>query len=172
MKSDLPATGTAALLALLHPLVPDDFLNECWPQGRTGGRRREYSSAQLYRLHLLSLLTPVHSVNLLIKLLPEQRAWRQFAGLRRTTQVPGVRVLYEFRGRVGVAGLRRINAHLLAPLLGSYRGQPGAVGLMDATDLPAACGGFKKKHWTILRRARRAGRTHAQDRAKPLLCRL
>jgi hypothetical protein len=172
MNSDLPATGTAALLELLHPFVPDDFINECWPSGHTGGRRREYSAAQLYRLHLLSLLTPVHSVNLLVKLLPEQRAWRKFAGLRRQTQVPGVRVLHEFRGRVGVAGLRRINECLLGPLLVDYLWQPWSVGLMDATDLAAACVGFKKKHRAVFRRARRAGRTHAQERAKPLLCRL
>jgi hypothetical protein len=172
MNSDLPATGTAALLELLSPFVPDDFINECWPQGHTGGRRRDYSAAQLYRIHLLSLLTPVHAVNLLVKLLPEQRAWRKFAGLRRQTQVPGVRVLHEFRGRVGVTGLRRINEHLLAPLLAAYLWQPWSVGLIDATDLPAACVGFKKKHWPILRRSRRAGRTHAQDRAKPMLRRL
>ena len=144
MNSDLPATGTAALLELLTPFVPDDFIDGCWPHRHTGGRRREYSAAQLYRLHLLGLLTPVRSVNLLVKLLPEQRAWRKFAGLRRQTQVPGVRVLHEFRGRVGVAGLRQINAHLLAPLLAGYLWQPWSVGLIDATDLPAACGGFKK----------------------------
>jgi len=172
MNSDLPATGTVALLELLNRFVPDDFLNECWPRGRTGGRHRDYSTAQLYRVHLLSLLTPVHSVNLLVKLLPEQRDWRKFAGLRRQTQVPGVRVLHEFRARVGVSGLRRINAHLLAPLVAPYLWQPWSVGLIDATDLPAACGGFKKKHRPILRRARRAGRTHTQDRAKPLFCRL
>ena len=78
MKSDLPATGTAALLELLNPYAPDDLINECWPLRHTGGRRRAYSAAQLYRIHLLSLLTPVHSVNLLVKLLPEQRAWRKF----------------------------------------------------------------------------------------------
>ena len=168
MNSDLPATGTAALLKVLHPFVPDDFINECWPQGHTGGRRRDYSAAQLYRIHLLSLLTPVPSVNLMVKLLPEQRAGRKFARLRRQTQVPGVRVLHEFRGRVGVAGLRRINQHLLAPLLAAYLWQPWSVGLIDATDLPAACVGFKKKHRAIFRRARRAGRTHAQDGAKPM----
>ena len=75
MNSDLPATGTAALLELLDPFVPDDFINEGWPGRRTGGRRREYSAAQLYRIHLLALLTPVHAVNLLVKMLPEQRGW-------------------------------------------------------------------------------------------------
>src|ERR1019366_7290112 len=144
MNSDLPATGTVALLELLDPFVPDDFINECWPTRPTGGRRRDYSAAQLYRVHLLSLLTPVHSLNLLVKMLPEQRAWRKFGGLRRQTQVPGVRVLHEFRCRVGVAGLRRINQHLLAPLVAAYAWQPWSVGLIDATDLPAACGGFKK----------------------------
>ena len=83
MNSNLPATGTAALLERLNPFVPDDFINECWPHSHTGGRRRDYSAAQLYRIHLLGLLTPVHSVNLLVKLLPEQRAWRKFALLRR-----------------------------------------------------------------------------------------
>ena len=169
MNSDLPATGTAALLELLDPFIPDDFINERWPRGRTGGRRRDYSAAQLYRIHLLSLLSPVHSVNLLVKLLPEQRAWRRFCGLRRQTQVPGVRVLHEFRCRMGVDGLRRINQHLLAPLVAAYAWQPWSVGLIDATDLPAACVGFKKKHRAILRGARRAGRAHAQDGAKPMV---
>lgn len=172
MNSKLPATGTAALLELLSPFVPDDFINECWPLGQTGGRRRAYSAAQLYRIHLLSLLTPVHSLNLLTKLLPEQRAWRKFAGLRRQTEVPGVRVLHEFRGRVGVSGLRRINQHLLAPLFAPYVWPPWSVGLIDATDLPAACVGFKKKHRPILGRARGSGRAHAQDRSQPVLRRL
>jgi hypothetical protein len=172
MNSDLPATGTVALLELLDPFVPDDFINECWPTRPTGGRRRDYSAAQLYRVHLLSLLTPVHSLNLLVKMLPEQRAWRKFAGLRRQTQVPGVRVLHEFRCRVGVAGLRRINQHLLAPLVAAYAWQPWSVGLIDATDLPAACGGFKKKHRAILCRSRCTGRAHTQDGTKPMFRRL
>lgn len=140
MNSDLPATGTVALLELLDPFVPDDFINECWPQGSTGGRCREHTSAQLFRVHLLCLLSPVHSVNLLVKMLPEQRAWRKFAGLRRQSRVPDVRMMHQFRARVGVAGLRRINQHLLAPLLDSCVCQPWSVGLIDATDLPAACG--------------------------------
>jgi hypothetical protein len=172
MNSDLPATGTAALLELLDPFVPDDFLNECWPHGYTGGRPCAHTAAQLYRVHLLCLLSPVHSVNLLVKMLPEQRAWRKFAGLRRQSRVPDVRMLHQFRSRVGVAGLRRINQHLLAPLLAAYAWQPWSVGLIDATDLPAACVGFKKKHRPILCRARGVGRAHAQDRAEPLLCRL
>ena len=172
MNSDLPATGTAALLELLDPFVPDDFINEAWPQGRTGGRHREHTAAQLFRTHLLGLISPVHSLNLLVKMLPEQCAWRKFARLRCHSRVPDVRMLHAFRDRVGVAGLRRINQHLLAPLVAPYAWQPWSVGLIDATDLPAACVGFKKKHRAILRRARRAGWTHAQNRAEPLFRRV
>lgn len=172
MKCELPATGTVELMELLDPFVPDDFINDGWPGGPTGGRHREYSAAQLYRLHLLSLLSPVHSLNLLVKMLPEQRAWRKFARLRHKARIPGVRVMHEFRCRVGVGGLRQINKHLLAPLIAQYDWQSWSVGLIDATDLPAACDGFKKKYRAMLRRSCGTGRTHAQDRAEPLLCRL
>lgn len=170
MNSNLPATGTAELLELLAPFIPDDFIDQCWPPGYTGGRHREYTAAQLYRVHLLSLLSPVHSLNLLVKMLPEQRAWRKFAGLRRQSQVPGVRVLHEFRARLGVAGLRRINQQLLEPLVEPYAWRERSVGLIDATDLPAACVGFKKKHRSVFCGASRAGRSHDQDRSEPLLC--
>ena len=117
MNSALPATGTVALLELLDPFVPDDFINECWPHGPPGGRHCEHTAAQLFRVHLLCLLSPVPSVNLPIKMLPEQRAWRNCAARRRQSRGPDVRMLHQFRSRVGGAGLRRINQHLLAPLL-------------------------------------------------------
>jgi hypothetical protein len=172
VNSNLPATGTAELLDLLAPFIPDDFINQSWPTGYTGGRHREYSAAQLYRVHLLSLLTPVHSLNLLVKMLWEQRAWRKFAGLRRQSQVPGVRALHEFRARLGVAGLRRINQHLLEPLVEPYAWRQRSVGLIDATDLPAACVGFKKKHRRVFGGPSRAGGSHAQNRSEPLVRRL
>ena len=172
MNSNLPATGTAELLELLAPFIPDDFIDQCWPTGYTGGRHREYTAAQLYRVHLLSLLTPVHSLNLLVKMLPEQRAWRKFAGLRHQNQVPGVRVLDQFRARLGVAGLRRINQYLLQPLVESYAWQERSIGLIDATDLPAACVGFKKKHRRVFGGPSRVGWSHAQDRPEPLVRRL
>ena len=172
MNSNLPATGTIKLLERLSPFVPDDFINHCWPTGSTGGRHREYTAAQLYRVHLLSLLSPVHSLNLLVKMLPEQRAWRKFAGLRRQSHVPGVRVLHEFRARLSVTGLRRINEHLLEPLIESYAWRELSLGLIDATDLPAACVGFKKKHRSVFGGSSRPGRAHAQDGSESLVCRL
>ena len=144
MNSLLPITGSNALLELLSPFIPDGFLREQWPHGTTGGRQGHFSAAQLWRLHLLALVTPVHSVNLLLQMLPEQRAWRRFAHLSNRHQIPDVRMMHEFRRRVGVAGLRRVNEVLLAPLLEGLDPGAPAIALMDATDLPAACRGFKK----------------------------
>jgi hypothetical protein len=113
MTSLLPITGTNALLEELSPFIPDDFLCQQWPHTATGGRRRSFSAAQLWRLHLLVLLTPAHSVNLLLQMLPEQRGWRQFAHLASRQRIPDVRMMYEFRRQMGVAGLRRVNEVLL-----------------------------------------------------------
>ena len=164
MNSLLPTTGTNALLEQLCPFVPDGFLPERWPHTATGGRPGHLSAAQWWPVHLLAPLTPVHSVNLLLKLLPEQRAWRQFSHLPNRHRIPDVRMLHEFRGRVRVAGLRCINEDLLAPLLEGLDPSVPTIALINATDLPAACRGFKKVDRHLLHRARRAARAYAQHR--------
>lgn len=145
-------TGTSELLGCLSPYVPDDFINEQWPTGATGGRRRAFSAAQLWRTHLLALLTPAHSVNLLVELLQEQGAWRRFAHLPNRQRVPDVRMLHQFRRQVGVWGLRQINEQLLKPLLEPLSSRQDTIAIMDATDLPAACLGFKKRRLAFIAR--------------------
>jgi hypothetical protein len=144
MNSTLPATGTAQLLKLLSPYVPDSFINELVPRHRGRGRRQQLNSAQLYRLHLLSVLTPVHAFNHLVRLLSEQRDWRRFAQLSNRQAVPDVWMLHQFRERCGVSGLRRINEQLLRPMLPQSTVEHPALALIDATDLEAACSGHKK----------------------------
>lgn len=141
----LPPTGTTRLLNVLSTYIPDDFINERWNQRPTRGPRWQFSAAQLWRVHLLALLTPVHSLNLLATMLSEQRAWRRFAHLRNRHQVPDVRVLHAFRQRVGVMGLRQINERLLGSLLERATLWEHMCAVIDATDLPAACSGYKKK---------------------------
>src|SRR5206468_5322372 len=141
----LPVTGTSRLLDLLDPYIPDDFINEHWTVRPLRGPRWQFSAAQLWRTHLLALLTPVHSLNLLAAMLPEQRAWRTFARLRHRHRVPDVRILNAFRFHLGVMGLRRINEAILQPLIQTAALWENATALIDATDLPAACSGFKKK---------------------------
>jgi hypothetical protein len=170
MSLTLPPVGTSQLLELVSPYAPDDFIAEVCPRHFTGGRRHALSAAQLWRTHLLAVLTSTHSLNLLVAQLPEQAAWRRFARLRRA--LPTARMLHEFRQTVGVAGRRAINHHLVGRRLRRTGLQPHAVALMDATDLPAACSGFKKKFRRLHRRARGAGRAHAQDRPEPLVRRL
>jgi hypothetical protein len=98
----------------------------------------------LFRATLLGLLTPVHSFNLLVELLPEQRSWRAFARLRNGFDVPDVRMLHEFRARLDLWNLRRVNEHLLGPLLQESSRFPKTVALIDSTDLPASTNGYKK----------------------------
>ena len=140
----LPITGSAALLDLLAPYVPDDHINELLPRRRGVGRPGEWSASQLYRVLLLLLLTPARSSNLLCQLLPEQRAWRRFAHLPNRRQLPGTRQLHEFRSRLTPLILRMINERMVTGLLEDWRQEQPCVGLMDATDLPAATSAFKK----------------------------
>lgn len=145
MKSKLPMTGTAELLALIDPFVPDDFINEYWDVRPPRGPRPYFSSAQLWRTNLLTVLTPAHSVNQVLTLLAEQRTWRSFAHLSHRERIPDVRMINQFRARLGVGGLRQINDQLRAPLVEQASLWSHAVALIDATDLEAACDGFKKK---------------------------
>ena len=140
----LPQTGTAALLEMLSPFVPDDEIGQTIARHRGSGRRTDWSSAQLFRVMLLLLLTPARSTNLLCQLLPEQRAWRRFANLSNRHRLPNVRQLHEFRSRLTPERLRRINHHLLSSILvGCPKDRPG-IALIDATDLPAATNEYKK----------------------------
>jgi hypothetical protein len=111
-------------------------------------------------LHLLALITPVHSFNLLVRMLPEQKAWRRFARIPSQDHVPDVRMMNVFREEIGVDGLRRVNGQLLEPIIARVEISQGAAALIDATDLPASCLGFKKKHRTLLRPSGGAGRAH------------
>ncbi len=144
MNTPLPTTGTAALLAQLSDFIPDDFINRLLPPHRGQGRRAGWSSAQLFRLLLLGLLTPAHSFNLLVELLPEQRAWRRFARLPNCRQVPTASILHEFRTHLGFGPLRRVNQRLLLPLLEGLVPERKTVALIDSTDLPAATSTYKK----------------------------
>lgn len=144
MQSPLPATGTAELLALLARYIPDEFINRLLPGNRLQGRRNYFNAAQLWRVHLLTMLTPAHSFNAVVRLLPEQPAWRRFALLNHRYRTPDVRMLSEFRAQTGVAGLRRINEQLVRRLLRFLPADGQTVAIIDATDLPAATADKKK----------------------------
>jgi len=94
--------------SLLPPLAPPNFLiclirtfpttsSTSTAVAPARGPRPKFSAAQLWRLHLLVLLTPVHAFNLLLTSLPEQRRWRDFARLPNQRHLPDVRMLHEFR---------------------------------------------------------------------------
>lgn len=140
----LPTTGTGALLELLSGYIPDDLINALWRRQSGPGRPALFSPAQLFRLTLLPLLTPAHSFNLVTQLLPEHRSWRSFARLRNRRDLPDVRMLHDFRTRLQLTQLRRINEHLLEPLIAGTRRFAKTVAVIDSTDLPAATNAYKK----------------------------
>jgi hypothetical protein len=140
----LPLTGTTALLERLSPHIPDDLINSLFVCPSGPGRPNLFSAAQLFRVTLLVLLTPVHSFNLLVELLPENRSWRSFAFLRNRWCVPDVRMLHEFRARLDLTKLRGVNEYLLKPLLEGTAAFAKTVALIDSTDLPAATNAYKK----------------------------
>ena len=144
MTKSLPAVGSLALLEVLTGFVPDDFINSHWPVPYRGGRRFRFSAAQLWRVHLLTALTGCRSFNAVQRSLIEQRPLRRFAHLPNERSVPDVRMLHEFRSRLGVSGFRSINDHLVEQVLSVAPLRDKTVGLIDATDLPA-CSRDKKK---------------------------
>jgi hypothetical protein len=113
----LPPAGTSGLLEKLSPHVPDDLINSLLAPKSGPGRPSLFSAAQLFRVNLLALLTPVHSFNLLVELLAENRSWRTFARLRNRLEIPDVRMLHQFRQRLDLSKLRRVNECLLKPLV-------------------------------------------------------
>lgn len=140
----LSPTGTAALLEQLSPHIPDELINSLFESRPGPGRPPLFSSAQLFRATLLVLLTPAHSFNLLVQMLPEHKPWRSFARFRNKLILPDAKMLHQFRQRLDLNQLRRINAHLLKPLLAGTQTLEKTVALIDATDLPAATNAYKK----------------------------
>jgi hypothetical protein len=90
------------------------------------------------------LLSPAHSFNAVVRLLPEQRDWRRFARINHRQRTPDVRMLCEFRTVAGVAALRRINEQLVRRLLRFLPEGGQTVAIIDATDLPASTADKKK----------------------------
>jgi hypothetical protein len=143
-----------------------------FPNRRRQGRHASFSPAQLLRVQLLQLLTPAHSGNLLIKLLAENRRWRDFARLPNKRTLPDAKMLHQFRERLDLIKLRQVNRQLLATILADLGPARKTVAIIDATDLPAATNCFKKKCGDP-HRFRRGGRCpYSQKRAESLVCRL
>jgi hypothetical protein len=163
----LPSVGTSELLRVLSPYIPDDFVNERFARRRREGRRARFSPAQLWRVHLLVLLTRTFSFNALIRCLPEQEQWRRFAHLPNRFAIPDVRMLNDFRRSLGAGGFRHINDHLLWELLSDAPLNEGTVAFIDATDLPARAEDKKNKRETGRRFEPRWERAHA-DQVKPV----
>ena len=81
--------------------------------------------------------------------------FRRFAHLPNERTIPDVRMLHEFRRRLGAGGLRTINDHLSGQILLAAPLRDKTVALIDATDLPASTRDKKKTVDLGARRMRR-----------------
>lgn len=70
VQSPLPTTGTAKLLDRRSLFIPDPFINTLLAGRSHPGPRQHFSAAQLWRIHLLALLTLAHSFNAVIRRRP------------------------------------------------------------------------------------------------------
>ncbi len=168
---ELPPVGTCELLRVLSPHIPDDFINERFPRQRREGRRLGFNSAQLWRVHLLVLLTRTFSFNALIRCLREQEPWRKFARLPNRFTIPEAHMLNNFRQALGVSGFRQINRHLLLELLTHAPLNPATVAFIDATDLPASTED-KKTNRELVGAAGNLGSAFPAAGQNPFFCRL
>jgi hypothetical protein len=109
----LPQTGTTTLLQVLSPHLNDAAINDLFPRKRGRGRRSLFRPAQLFRVLLLDLLTPVHSFNLLVQLLPEHRSWRDFARLPNKRVLPAA--THSFKKKIPVLTQRTVRPSGRAP---------------------------------------------------------
>src|SRR5206468_13041483 len=109
---------------------------------------------------------------LTLDLVAGQRAWRKVAQRPSRHRSPGPSQLHEPRERSGVSGLRQIYEHLLAPLLAGLLPERRTVGLIDATDLPAATRAYKKSQRIVFRSSGCVRWANDQDRPEPLVRRL
>ena len=169
---NLPQCGTAALLEVLSPHLDDDLIEAVMPMRAGRGRRPLFRAAQLFRVQLLSLLTPAHSFNLLVALLAENRLWREFARLPNKRVLPDAKMLHQFRDRLDLGQLRGINKQLLLPLLEPLDPQRQMVAILDSTDLPAATNDYKKNSLPLLGQRGGRGGAHGQKRSESLVYRL
>lgn len=167
----LAQTGTSELLGQLSPFIDDELIEQLLPSPNGAGRPRAFSSAQLLRVLLLALLTPVHSFNLLLALLPEHKAWRRFAHLQNRHDIPTPKMLHQFRERLPLGALRVLNNQLAMPLIGKLDPNRLTLAIMDSTDLPASANAYKKIS-RLCGQACCCGSQNLEDRSEQMVYRL
>jgi len=129
-------------------VIPDDAINEFFPANYQGKRGKPYAltTAQYYRIHLLTLLKGLPSFNRISRELAYHQTYRRFAQLQSRAQVPQPNTLSDFRAEVGPRNLGLINDLLVERLFAMIPLPPLMIAVPDSTDLVAACSGRGKKN--------------------------
>lgn len=133
-------------------VIPDSEIDLKFPKLRprkiwstNRGRRKIFSSSQLYRMHLVTLLKHIFSFNRLFIELKQRRLLRKFCNILNKYNIPNRRIFFEFRKYLKEEGFVKIKAMLLNRLLKILPLPQVIIGSVDSTDIEASCYGFRKK---------------------------
>ncbi|MCX7013027.1 MAG: transposase [Candidatus Sumerlaeota bacterium] len=124
----------------LSKVVPDDWIDEQWPQhgARKQGRWKEWRSSQLARAHLLALIKALGSFNRVCAELRHNGEFRRFCRVPPRRGAPRPGTLTKFRQRLGVEGWRAVHGMLVRSVAALAAPCAAGLALVDSTDLPAA----------------------------------
>lgn len=133
-------------------VIPDSEIDLEFPKLRprkiwstNRGRPKIFSSSQLYRMHLVTLLKRICSFKKLPSELQQRRSLRNFCNISSKERLPNERILREFRRYLTEAGFVKIKVMLLSRLLKIFPLPQVIICSVDSTDIEASCYGFRKK---------------------------
>ena len=143
------------LLEKISPHIPDDEIDFLFPfrKSNTQGRLRTFTTSQLYRAHILTMLKEVPSFNKVCREFKYRRSFRDFCRFKNKDFTPTNRMLSEFRNYLKPFGFARITRFITLTFLNTVKLPNIKIAVPDATDMPANCSGFAKKNANALEHA-------------------
>jgi hypothetical protein len=149
-------------------VIPDASINEFYPANYPSklGKPFALTTAQYYRIHLLSLLKGITSFNKLCSELFYHQSYRRFCHIKAISKVPKPNTLSDFRSHMGAEAFGLINDILLRRFFSVVSLPQVVIAVPDSTDLEASCSGLGKKNVLARQNANAEMNTQRRERAK------
>jgi len=149
-------------------VIPDASINELFPANYPSklGKPFSLTTAQYYRIHLLSLLKGITSFNRLCSELLYHQSYRRFSRIKSISKVPKPNTLSDFRLHLGSEAFGLINDILLKRFFSIVPLPQVVIAVPDSTDLEASCSGRSKKNVFVRENANADMNTLRREQAK------
>ena len=156
------------ILRDISPHIPDEEINMLFPfrKFHTQGHRREFTSNQLYRAHLLAMIKGIPSFNKLCSEFKTRRSFREFCLFQNQKTTPTNRILSEFRDHLQPSGFEKVAQLMTLNLLAVTPLPEMKIAIPDGSDMPAKCNGFAKKNASVLAAANARKSTRQKEPPK------